>query len=407
MERVAEVAATLSVLNPAPTVITVGGTNGKGSTVASLEAMLLAGGYTVGAYSSPHIHRFNERIRLAGADVSDSALCDAFETIEQQRAGVSLSYFEFATLAALLLFKRHEVDVAILEVGLGGRLDSVNIVDAHVVVITSISLDHQEWLGNDLETIGREKAGIMRELRPVVLANTEMPKSIIQRADTLGCKIYQLGKEFQLSPDTELQQTWVWSGLDCQGIPIQKGGLPAPMLNHGSVSASVQVLELINKPIREEKLASVLKKLKLAGRFEQRVDQSTGASVIFDVSHNPAAAQDLAVKLTMLRSNLPKKARVIAVLAVLSDKDIEGIVVSLQSCVDIWYIAQVEGPRRLGIEGSMSRLLKACPDTLFTPFETVESAYRQACKHANSIDWVLVAGSFHTVSSVRELSRAP
>ncbi|MFT4862387.1 MAG: dihydrofolate synthase/folylpolyglutamate synthase [Pseudohongiellaceae bacterium] len=407
LERVASVAKRLDVLKPASTVITVAGTNGKGSTVAALEAMLLAGDKTVGAFTSPHIHLFNERIRIAGKDLADAEICRAFELIELHRDGISLSYFEFSTLAALILFKQAEVDIGVLEVGLGGRLDSVNIVDADIAVITSISLDHQDWLGSDIEVIGFEKAGIMREGKPVVLANSQMPQSILNRARQLNSKVYQLGKEFsfQLEPPPSL--CWAWQGTSLTGKAIRKGQFQASQLHYGSVSASMQVLELLNYPLDDEKLNNAVGSLRLAGRFEPRIDLASGASLILDVAHNPAAAADLNSRLEALRDTLPKNARLIGVLAVLSDKDIEGIVVSLLSTVDIWYIAQVEGARRMPVERAMSRLRDACPGTAFTAFNSVESAYAQACSEAASTDQVVVAGSFHTVSCIRELSREP
>ncbi len=407
LERVSSVAKRLDVLKPAATVITVAGTNGKGSTVAALEAMLLASDKTVGAFTSPHIHLFNERIRIAGKDLADADICRAFELIEVHRDGISLSYFEFSTLAALILFKQAEVDVCVLEVGLGGRLDSVNIVDADIAVITSISLDHQDWLGSDIEVIGFEKAGIMREGKPVVLANSQMPQSILDRARQLNCKVYQLGKEFNMQQQPPPSLCWAWHGTSLTGDSISKGPFQACQLHYGSVSASIQVLELLNYRIDDQKLNNVVGSLRLAGRFEPRIDLTTGASIVLDVAHNPAAAADLNSRLEALRSTLTKNARMIGVIAVLSDKDIEGIVVSLLSTVDIWYIAQVEGARRMPVEQALARVRAACPGTSFTAFSSVESAYTQACSEAAPTDHIVVAGSFHTVSSIRELSRAP
>jgi dihydrofolate synthase / folylpolyglutamate synthase len=406
LERVAKVAALLNVLQPAPQVITVAGTNGKGSTVASLEAMLLAANKTVGAFTSPHIHVFNERIRIAGKDLADAEICTAFQQVEDARGTISLSYFEFATLAALVLFKQAKVDIAVLEVGLGGRLDSVNIVDSDIAVITSISLDHQDWLGSDLEVIGFEKAGILRENRPVVLANTIMPESVLKRAELLRCKVYQLGQEFDYSTSKEFSESWHWRGQNSRGESHTIGELSPSALHYGSVSASIQVLKLLNYSLTAKTLNNVLNSLTLAGRFEQRIDLVSGAAVILDIAHNPAAAVDLSTRLGELRQGLPENARMIAVIAVLNDKDIEGIVVSLLSTVDIWYIAQVVGVRRLAVEQAVSRLKDACPETQFTAFQSVEAAYLQACSEATPIDRVVVAGSFHTVSSVRELSRA-
>ena len=407
LERAASVAERLGILEPANIVITVAGTNGKGSTVASLEAMLLASGKTVGAFTSPHIHHFNERIRIAGENLSDLEICAAFEQIELSREEISLSYFEFATLAALIAFKKAGVEVALLEVGLGGRLDSVNIVDSDIAVITSISLDHQDWLGSDLEVIGFEKAGIMRQDRPVVLANADMPKSISDRAEVLNCAVYQIGREFNHSAISSSPPTWEWQGQNVFGEAVIMTELQGTQLHYGSVSASMQVLELLDCGLDAKTLNEVLPSLKLAGRFEPRIDLQTGASVILDVAHNPAAAADLNSRLSLLKEGFPTNGRLIAVLAVLSDKDIEGIVVSLLSSVDIWYIAQVEGARSLAVEQAVSRLTDACSGTVFTAFQSVGSAYEQACSEATAIDRVLVAGSFHTVSSIRELSRAP
>jgi len=231
----------MGLQRPAPLVITVAGTNGKGSCVATLEALLQQAGYRTASYTSPHIHTFNERIRVNAADASDETICAAFAWIEQNRESTSLSYFEYATLAAFWIFEQARVDVAILEVGLGGRLDAVNLIDADVAIISSISLDHQDWLGNDLESIGAEKAGILRSGRPALYASLAPPASIVARARELQTPLLLLGSEFGFREDPGLH-TWDWFGTDTEGRPVNWTGLSRPVLALSNVSAAIQAL---------------------------------------------------------------------------------------------------------------------------------------------------------------------
>lgn len=407
LERISKVAAKLDLGKPAPRVITVAGTNGKGTCVSCLESMLEAAGFRTAAYTSPHIHRFNERIRVRGVDVDDSAICLAFSKIEEARGAISLSYFEYATLAAVWIFSQQALDFAILEVGLGGRLDAVNLIDPDLALITSISLDHQDWLGSDLEKIGFEKAGIMRSKVPTVYADYTMPLSIRARSDELDSPLYVLGKAFDYElrageKDCQMQ----WSGVSTSGGAEKLTVTVSEDLHPGSVAACLQVFALLQLPLAADHISSALNKLILPGRFEKRVDNESGQQMILDVAHNPAAAQLLSQRLQKLRSKSANTGKNIAVLAVLKDKDIEGIVVSLQSSVDIWYIAQIEDQRALPVSQAQKRLEKAFPSLVFTPFESVQEACQAACVAAENSDSVIVVGSFHTVAIAREHSRA-
>lgn len=407
LDRIKKVAQVLNLRKPAARVITIAGTNGKGSCVACLESLLESAGFSTCAYTSPHIHLFNERIRVGTVDVDDSLICRAFEEIEEARGATSLSYFEYATLAALWIFSQQPIDFALLEVGLGGRLDAVNMIDPDLAVITSISLDHQDWLGSDLEKIGFEKAGIMRPNVPTVYADYTMPTSIRARAIELNSSLTVLGEGFDFKLTREANgNAMEWTSIRGTELPAKLEIPDCGDIHPGSIAASIEVLRLLDVPLDTEKLSSALVGIKLPGRFERRIDIRSGQQLVLDVGHNPAAAQLLSQRLQTLRKESPKSARVIAVLAVLEDKDIEGIVVSLHSSVDIWYIAQIEDQRALSVRQAQIRLDKAFPEQTFRPFDTVLEAYQAACIEADCSDNVIVVGSFHTVAIAREHSRA-
>jgi len=407
LDRIKEVADTLHLGKPATRVITVAGTNGKGSCVAYLEALLEAAGFSTCAYTSPHIHQFSERIRVRAIDVDDALICRAFAEIEAARGATSLTYFEYATLAALWIFSQQPSDFALLEVGLGGRLDAVNMIDPDLAVITSISLDHQDWLGSDLEKIGFEKAGIMRSNVPTVYADYTMPLSIRARANELGSPLYVLGEGFDFKLTRQAQSNRMrWSGVTVAGEPITLEIADCGDLHLGSVAACIQTLNLLEVTLKTQNLNSAVASIKHPGRFEKRIDTVSGQQMVLDVGHNPAAAQLLNQRLQILRKESPETAKIIAVLAVLADKDIEGIVVSLQSSVDIWYIGQIDDQRALSLGEAQTRLERAFPELVFKPFETVLEACQAACLAADCSDTVLVVGSFHTVAIAREHSRA-
>lgn len=408
--RVKKVADSLKLGRPAPKVITVAGTNGKGSCVAYLESLLECAGIKTAAYTSPHLHRFNERIRVGAQDVSDREICEAFSAIEKARGSVSLSYFEYATLAALLIFSQSDVDVALLEVGLGGRLDAVNIIDPDIALITSIALDHQDWLGSDLEVIGFEKAGIMRAGKPSIFADYAMPASISKRASELASPLYVLGQDFGAEPQTAVADSGLtrfsWSGVSSMGDALALDYEVQAHIHRGSLAACIQTLCLLGFELRDIDVVGALARINLPGRFEKRLEPQSQREVILDVAHNPAAASLLNLRLQASTEKQLQTGRVIMVLAVLDDKDIEGIVVSLQSSVDIWYIAQIDDRRGLSIESAMERLNRAFPEQSFREFTSVEEAFEAACSAAEQADRVVVAGSFHTVAIAREHSRA-
>lgn len=403
LDRVRAVAARMQLTRPAPLVITVAGTNGKGSCVATLEALLEASGYRTAAYTSPHIHLFNERIRIAAENVADTPLCAAFAYIESCRAGVSLSYFEFATLAALWLFEHAGIDVAILEVGLGGRLDAVNLVDADVAIIASISLDHQDWLGDNVESIGAEKAGILRAGRAAIYAATDPPRSILARAAALAAPLSLLGREFGYREGP--QQSWDFYGRNRDGDTVKWCDLPRPVLALSNVAAAIQALLLLPLRLNPDALAVTIGKLALAGRCELRRDKLSGRRVLLDVAHNPAGATMLAANLRRLRALNPDWQRIIAVVAVMADKDIEGMVAALESCVNIWYIAQVEESRCLPADTAVKRMKATGLQLQITDFDSVHNAYLAACQQATELDLILVTGSFHTVAAVRGMTQ--
>ncbi len=283
LDRISRVAARLHIGTVATHTVLVAGTNGKGSCVRAIEALARANGLRVATYTSPHILRYNERVRIDGREVADADLCRAFERIDAERGDVPLTYFEVGTLAALLVMAEHPLDLAVLEVGLGGRFDAVNIVDGDIAVITAIAIDHEHWLGGEREIIAREKAGIARAGKPVVCADGEPPQSLRHCLEELGCDSYYLGTDFALDARpavTSLRVTAADGGIaSFEGLPALS--LPAP-----SVAAAVQVMALLDKLPAETRLAKALSGLRLGGRFQRLAYR--GRDVVLDVAHNPA-----------------------------------------------------------------------------------------------------------------------
>jgi len=381
LARVQRVATQLNLLTPAPVVFTVAGTNGKGTTCRTLETLLLAAGYRVGVYSSPHLLRYTERVRIQGEELAESEHTASFADIEARRGDISLTYFEFSTLSALWLFKRAGLDVVILEVGLGGRLDASNIVDADIAVITSIALDHTDWLGPDRESIGREKSGIFRRGKPAVVGEPEMPESIAAVADTLGANLLRRGRDWYFTAGENN-----WSFSDAQGA---LRGLPLPQVPLPNAATALAALRVSPLTVDESIIYAWLDKAILPGRF-QTVSQAP--RVILDVAHNPHAAAYLADQL----SKLPKTGKVHAVVGMLHDKDIAGTLACLATQVDHWYCAPLDGPRGASAEQIMAHLSEA------DAFSSVSGAFNHARQQALAQDIVLVCGSFHTVAQVME-----
>jgi dihydrofolate synthase / folylpolyglutamate synthase len=402
LQRVAEVASRLGLgagMPPAPLVITVGGTNGKGSCVAMLDAILRAAGLRTGTYTSPHIHTYNERVTLDGHPVADELFCAAFSRIEQARGDTSLSYFEYGTLAALLMIREAGCDVAILEVGLGGRLDAVNLIDADVAIISSIDLDHQEWLGDTREKIGYEKAGIMRAGAPAVIGDPDAPHSVRQHAQQVGALLYLQQKDFGFR---ESADSWSWWGQG--GAPLSD--LPRPGLDLVNAATVLQALALLPSPPAEAAIRQGLQGLQLRGRFQQMSDAAHPYPVIVDVAHNPHAGRMLASKLRTLRQRMgPGRTRML--LAMMADKDQIGFVQALGNVIDIWYIAHFAQPRCLDATRLYAmleeQLFRMSPDRLQGPFGSVPQAYEAACSQAEPGDIIVAAGSFFTVAEVMQL----
>jgi len=410
--RVQYIAQAMSLSKPSK-VITVAGTNGKGSVVSVMESLLCHAGISVGAYTSPHLHCFNERIRLQGLPCDEDLICEAFCEIDAIRGEVSLSYFEFATLAALWIFCRKRVSVALLEVGLGGRLDAVNILDPDVSVITAVGLDHQEWLGDSREDIGLEKAGILRQGGSFVCGDPDPPLSVICKARELSCISLYQGQEFGLRTDEKSEETQWWgvkpdgSGM-CAAIP-ETAVLPV------NVSTALQALASAGTDVDLEQAAGTLAAVRVPGRQELTQDRMTGAPVMLDVAHNPDSIDALVHAVQHLRqpdSELDhRKGTVRIVMAVMADKDVETMLASLVSIADIWYIAEVEDARCLPSIELSEKLKKLDPTPTMRCFDGVAEAYKAACEDAVAQEaevereLVVVAGSFHTVAAVRMLAK--
>jgi len=382
LDRIRHVATELNLLKPAPFVFTVGGTNGKGTTCRTLEVLLMAAGYRVGVYSSPHFIRYAERVRINGQELSDQQHISSFDSLNQGRGETSLTFFEFSTLSALQLFKQSDLDVVILEVGLGGRLDATNIVDADVAVLTSIALDHTDWLGPDRESIGREKAGIFRQGKPAVVGEPDMPVTVSKVAQDKGAILLARGKEWSYS--ASLQS---WQFQDIQGKLTE---LPLPQIPLANAATALAALRVSGLTLSEAVLRESIATATLPGRF-QIVRHSP--LVVLDVAHNPHAARYLVEKI----EQLAPKGKVYAVLGMLHDKDIDGTITILSEAVDQWYCASLDGPRA----ATAQRLQQSLPEA--GGYESVEQAWQAALAQANAEDVVLVCGSFHTVAAVMTL----
>jgi dihydrofolate synthase / folylpolyglutamate synthase len=391
LDRLQRMLDRLGWQRPACPVITVAGTNGKGSCVALTARILGEAGYRVGTFTSPHLLRYNERIAIDGVEVSDEALIAAFERIDAARGEDTLTFFEFNAAAALLVFADAHPDAVVLEVGLGGRLDAVNVVDADVALVTSIDLDHCDWLGRDRESIGREKAGIFRAGRPAIFGSRDMPASIRGAAQQVGADLQQLGHDFDWVRSAD---RWTW-----RGRTGEQRDLPAPAL-HGEIqynnaAAVLATLEALRMRLRVPRSAIErgLQTVTLPGRF-QVVRQSGPRPIewILDVAHNPAAAHTLAAQLAAQKDS----GRTIAVCGVLSDKDVEGIVGELRSSFDAWVIVGLQGARALAPEGLAARVRNVGANV-----EAVAADVVAGCLAAEALaqagDRIVVFGSFLTV----------
>ncbi len=385
LERVSLIAKKAHLTKPAPKIITVAGTNGKGSTCAILESILLNAGYKVGVYSSPHFVRYNERVRINGNELEDAVHVEAFSFIEASRGKISLSFFEIGTLAALWLFKQKQLDVVILEVGLGGRLDATNLVDPDVSVITSLAIDHVDWLGDDINKIGYEKAGIFRANKPAVCGEPSPPASVSAYADEIKAKLHQIDYQYTYQIN---ESSWTWrSGA------FVLDNLPFPHLPLQNAATALMALGLSELAITDEDIVSGLKKAKLAGRMEII---SKHPLIILDVAHNPHSAHYLAKQLQRYQQS--HRGKIHALIGMLSDKDIEKTINEMSVIVDNWYLATLNMPRGATWQ-ELATYLPSEVKGFDCPLDAYECAKNKLDKRA---DILIVFGSFHTLGPIIE-----
>jgi dihydrofolate synthase/folylpolyglutamate synthase len=389
LDRVLAVKDRLKLASPFP-VILVGGTNGKGSTCAMLEAMLLAAGYRAGLYTSPHLIRYNERVRIDGRMASDAALCEAFEAVESARGETALTYFEFGTLAAMWQFEQAKIDVAILEVGLGGRLDAVNVFEPDVAIVTTVDLDHMDYLGDTREKIGFEKAGIFRAGKPALCADADPPASLIQHATKIGASLLRINQDFKVMRE---EASWTYTGPG--GV---RAALPYPVMRGAhqlaNAAAAIAALDCLRErlPLAQAHIRTGLLSARLPGRFQVLPGKPP---VILDVAHNPQAAR-------ILSGNLRAQyvsGKTIAVFGMLRDKDIAGVIAAVKDRIDEWRVGGLAGLRGASGEALMG-LLRDAGITAIHAHPDIAQAYAAACRQAGENDRICAFGSFYTVAEV-------
>ena len=382
LDRVQAVAQKSNLTKPAKHVITVAGTNGKGSTCALMEAILLDAGYSVGVYSSPHLIRYNERVRINGQDLSDQQLVDSFDFIEKERGEISLSFFEYGTLAALRAFQVENVDVVLLEVGLGGRLDATNVVDHDVSVITSLAVDHVDWLGDDINVIGFEKAGIYRSGKPAICGQPKPPATVAAHADDIRAEFYQVGIQYTYEVTGG---TWNWhSGA------FQLEQLPIPSLPLPNAATALMALGTSELDISDVNVVNGLKNAQLPGRMQKISDKPT---IVLDVAHNPHSAEYFVKQVGQQYAG--KTLHV--VVAMLHDKDIPATLDVLAPIAQHWYPASLQGPRA----AKAAELCESLPNGT-TEYSSPVEAFETALSRVSEDEVILVVGSFHTVGEVLE-----
>jgi dihydrofolate synthase/folylpolyglutamate synthase len=400
LDRVKSVKDALG-LEPRFPVFTVGGTNGKGSACAMLEAILSHAGYRVGTYTSPHLLRYNERVRIDRREAADEALARALSAVEAVRGDVQLTYFEFGTLAAVSLFIEAAVDVAVLEVGLGGRLDAVNVFDPDCALVMSVDLDHLDYLGDTREKIGFEKAGIFRSDRPAVCADRDPPTTLLEHARRVGAQLLLIDRDFGFVADARQWRYWGPAGT--------RHGLPHPALRGdyqlANAAACLAALDTLRErlPVSGDDVRTGLLTAENPGRFQVLPGRPM---VILDVAHNRAAAAALARNLV----RLPKAGRTYAVFAMLKDKDIAGVASEMKHAIDEWLVSGIDAPRGADAAHACTELSRAGVLECVSKHASVAAAYAQACDRAAEADRIVVFGSFYTVAEVmaarREMRRA-
>lgn len=395
LERAREVAVRLSLGRPARRIVTVTGTNGKGSTCAFIASLLRGQGLKVGVYSSPHLLRYNERVQIDGEQASDEALCAAFAAVEAARGDVSLTYFEMGTLAAFWLFQRAGLDAAVLEVGLGGRLDAVNLVDADVSVVTNIGLDHSEWLGDSRDSVATEKAGIFRSGKPALCGDLHPPASLLDCAASLPAPLYLRGRDFDLALDAH---GWHWRGVSSAGEPLELHDLPLLSLPVENAALAIQAFVMLEPGWQPKRVADALLQTRVTGRLDRRTLRSKGQNVplLLDVGHNPHAASYLAESLAAR----PPAGRRLAVFGLLADKDLDGILDVLLPRVDEWAVAPLATPRSAPASDLHEALLRRGASVSI--HAGVAQALEAQLAQAEGGDEILLFGSFYCVAEALE-----
>lgn len=405
LERVRQVSQALGQAPFCP-VITVAGTNGKGSTVAYLESILHRAGYRVGCYTSPHLLHYNERVRLQGVPADDAALCAAFAQVEaaRQAAGVFLTYFEFGTLAAWQLFAAAGCEVLVLEVGLGGRLDAVNLYDPDLALVTTVDLDHQDWLGPDRESIGFEKAGILRAGRPALCGDADPPASLVAHAARLGSPLQLIGRDFGFQKDDENRLQWRYWGRRADGS-MQRRSLAYPGLRGGvqlkNAALVIAALDTLAGvlPVSMQAIREGLIHTDIPGRFQVLPGRP---AIVLDVGHNPQALGVLAENL----GGMGFFDKTYAVLGMLADKDVAGSMAALRGRISHWFLADLEGPRGLKAEALAAQVAEADPGVSWSCHPDPAAALAAAQELAGENDRILAFGSFYTVAgALRALGR--
>ncbi|MEO3878516.1 bifunctional tetrahydrofolate synthase/dihydrofolate synthase [Rheinheimera fenheensis] len=384
LKRVQQVAARANLQLLPGKVIIIGGTNGKGTTARAIEQLLLAQGKRVGVYSSPHLLAFNERLRIDGSDVADAEWVAAFAFVEQLREQTALTYFEFTTLVAFRILQQQQPDYCLIEVGLGGRLDATNIIAPDISVITTVDLDHQEWLGNDRNSIGFEKAGIFRPGKVAVIGDLAAPPSVLQQAEQLGCRKIQVLQQYHY---TEHDLHWQWQGLTQCYNDLVKPAIPLQ-----NAACALAVLEQLDMLPNEAQLQQVLATLRLAGRMQWLQHQP---AVIVDVAHNPQSTAYLAQQLSQLK---PHYKKLLALCGMLKDKDIAQSLEPLTPLFDQWHLVSLSGPRGATAQ-QLAQMLAEVPTELQL-HDDVQQAYQQVVAAMQADELLVVFGSFFTVSAV-------
>ncbi|TDV70512.1 bifunctional tetrahydrofolate synthase/dihydrofolate synthase [Pseudomonas sp. LP_7_YM] len=395
LERSRQVALQMGLRRPAPRVITVTGTNGKGSTCTFVASLLKGQGLKVGVYSSPHLVRYNERVQVQGVEATDQQLCEAFAIVERARGDISLTYFEVGTLAAFWLFEQAALDAVVLEVGLGGRLDAVNLIDTDMALVTSIGVDHPEWLGNSRESVALEKAGIFREGRPAVCGDIDPPIPLLDQAQALNCPLSIRGADFDLTIGAT---SWNWFGTDARGERVELLDLPLLDLPMQNAALALQAYLLLDLPWQDVPLRQALLGTRVPGRLDRRFFEWQGKSlhILLDVGHNPHAASFLAQRL----HQRPVSGKRLAVFGLLNDKDLDGVLAELHDCFCRWAVAPLPTPRSRSGQDIAQALQNL--GAVVTSYGSVVLALEAQCAQATADDEIVLFGSFYCVAEALE-----